>query len=89
MIVQEVPRNEWPLGRIMETSTDQQGLVRAVKIKLGFRNSQKKESDARKQVIERPVQKVVLLMEGVSLRSSNFKLEIIHELSILPWKIHQ
>ena len=66
IVQEEVPRNEWPLGRIMETSTDQQGLVRAVKIKLGFRNSQKKESDARKQVIERPVQKVVLLMEGVS-----------------------
>ena len=43
VIVQDdVPRNEWPLGRIMETTTDKQGLVRSVKIKLDLRNSPKK-----------------------------------------------
>ena len=37
----EVPRNEWPLGMIMETSMNQEGLVRAVKVKLGSRNPRK------------------------------------------------
>ena len=66
VIVQdEVPRNEWPLGIVIESSADQEGLVRSVKIKLGSRNPQKKENYARCSIIERPVQKVVLLMEGV------------------------
>ena len=60
----EVPRNEWPLGMVMETSRNQEGLVRAVKVKLGSRNPQM-GSDAKCSVVERPVQKVVLLMEGV------------------------
>ena len=60
----EVPRNEWPLGMVMETSMNQEGLVRAVKVRLGSRNPQK-GSDAKCSVVERPVQKVVLLMEGV------------------------
>ena len=64
VIVQDdVPRNEWPLGKIMETTTDKQGLVRSVKIKLGARNSPKKGNDAKCSIIERPVQKVVLLIE--------------------------
>ena len=59
VIVQdEVPRNEWPLGMVMETSMNQEALVRAVKVKLGFRNPQKGS------VFERPVQKVVFLMKG-------------------------
>ena len=62
IVQEEVPRNEWPLGKIMDTSTDQQGLVRSVKIKLGSRNPQKKGNST---IIERPVQKVVLLLEGV------------------------
>lgn len=71
VIVQDdVPRNEWPLGRIMETTTDKQGLVRSVKIKLGLRNSPKKGNDAKCSVIERPVQKVVLLIEGVDLKKT-------------------
>ena len=67
VIVQdEVPRNEWPLGMVMETSMNQEGLVRAVKVKvkLGSRKPQK-GSDTTSSVVERPVQKVVLLMKGV------------------------
>ena len=65
IVQEEVPRNEWPLGKITDTSTDQQGLVRSVKIKLGSRNPQKKGNDTNSHIIERPVQKVVLLLEGV------------------------
>ena len=50
-------------GRV-ESSMNQEGLVRAVKVKLGSRNPQK-GSHAKCSVVERPVQKVVLLMEGV------------------------
>ena len=64
IVQEEVPRNEWPLGKITDTSTDQQGLVRSVKIKLGSRNPQKKGNDTNSQTIKRPVQKVVLLLEG-------------------------
>ena len=39
IIVQdEVPRNEWPLGMVIEISMNQEGLVRVVKVKLGSRN---------------------------------------------------
>ena len=65
VIVQdEVPRNEWPLGLVVETSVNQEGLVRALKVRLGSRNPQK-GSHAKCSVVERPVQKVVLLMEGI------------------------
>ena len=43
---------------------NQEGLVRAVKVKLGSRNPQK-GSHAKCSVVERPVQNVVLLMQGV------------------------
>ena len=42
IVQEEIIRNEWPLGKITDTSTDQQGHVRSVKIKLGSRNPQKK-----------------------------------------------
>ena len=65
MVQGEAPRNEWPLGRITEVSSDEQGLVRSVKIKLGDRNFQKERSGSRLPIIERPVQKVVLLLEAI------------------------
>ena len=65
MVQGEAPRNEWPLGRITEVSSDEQGLIRSVKIKLGDRNFQKERSGSRLPIIERPVQKVVLLLEAI------------------------
>ena len=65
MVQDEAPRNEWPLGKVMETTSDKQGLVRSVKIKLGARRLEKKENNSRLSIIERPVQKVVLLLEAV------------------------
>ena len=65
VIVQdEVSRNEWPLAVVTETSMNQEGLVRAVKVKLRSRNP-RKGSDYKCSVVERPVQKVVLLLESV------------------------
>ena len=65
MVRDEAPRNEWPLGKIMEISSDEQGLVRSVTIKLGARNLQKEGNKDKLSIIERPIQKVVLLLEGV------------------------
>lgn len=62
----DLPRNEWQLARVTETTTDKDGLVRRVKVCLGDRNL---ERDGRRlnklSVIERPVQKLILLLETI------------------------
>ncbi|XP_078350872.1 uncharacterized protein LOC144635663 [Oculina patagonica] len=60
IVKEDVPRNEWPLGKVIQTRSDKQGLVRSVRIRLGSRDSQRNGHDA----IERPIQQVVLLMEA-------------------------
>jgi hypothetical protein len=49
-----VSRMEWPLAIVIEALTSSDGLVRKVKVKLG----------SRKSILERPVQKLVLLLES-------------------------
>ncbi|XP_062846427.1 uncharacterized protein LOC134325915 isoform X2 [Trichomycterus rosablanca] len=61
-----LPRNCWRLGRVIETVIDKDGLVRRAKISLGDRNLNKKgERLGKPSVVERPVQKLVLLLEAV------------------------
>lgn len=48
----DLPRNQWPLGRVIESNPDEDGLVRRVKVKL--------QSD----ILERTVHKLVLLIEN-------------------------
>ena len=71
IVQEEVPRNEWALGKIMDTSTEQQGLVRSVKIKLGSRNPQKKGNDTNSHIIERQVQRWSSYWKAWSKTSSN------------------
>lgn len=60
-----LPRNHWQLGRVVETVQDSDGLVRRVKVQVGERKSQRKQDPPSKpSVIERPVQKLVLLLEN-------------------------
>lgn len=47
-----LPRNQWPLGRVIESSPDEDGLVRRVKVKL------------QSGILERTVHKLVLLIEN-------------------------
>lgn len=54
-----LPRNQWQLGRVIETVQDSDGLVRRVKLQLG-----KCINDSKPTVIERPVHKLVVLLEG-------------------------
>lgn len=61
---EDVHRNEWRLGRVSETTIDKDGLVRRVKIQLGDSKLGKKGERLHKvSEVERPVQKLVLLLE--------------------------
>ncbi|XP_067279675.1 uncharacterized protein [Pseudorasbora parva] len=60
-----LPRNEWRLGRIIDTVTSQDGLVRKVTIALGDKKLNKKGGRVNKvSKVERPAQKLVLLLEA-------------------------
>ncbi|XP_030611587.1 uncharacterized protein LOC115798771 [Archocentrus centrarchus] len=61
----DLPRNEWRLARVMETVTDKDGLVRKVKIRFGERKMEKGQCSSKPSIVERPVQKLVLLLETV------------------------
>ncbi len=59
------PRSVWRLGRVSETVMDKDGLVRSVKLFLGDRNLNKRgECISKASVVERPVHKLVLLVEA-------------------------
>ena len=61
----DLPRNEWKLGRVTETTVGRDGLVRKVKLCIGDRNLNEKGKRCNKvTVIERPVQKLILLLEA-------------------------
>lgn len=53
----DLPRNQWPLAKVVEANTDDDGLVRRVKVQLGNSGS------ASSSVLERNVHKLVLLVE--------------------------
>ena len=48
-------RNSWPLGKVVEVFPDEKGLVRRVKVKV------------KSSVLERPVDKLCLIVEGQEL----------------------
>ncbi len=57
-------RNEWPLGRVTEAMEGEDGLVRKVKLNVGSRKlDNKRRRKAELSVLERPIQKVILLLE--------------------------
>lgn len=60
-----VVRNQWPIARVEEVKTDEDGLVRRVKVLRG--DSQLDQKGKRvniTRILERPIQKIVLLLEG-------------------------
>ncbi|XP_065097354.2 uncharacterized protein [Paramisgurnus dabryanus] len=62
---EDLHRNEWRLGRVSETTTDKDGLVRRVKLQLGDSKLGKKGERLHKlSEVERPIQKLVLLLES-------------------------
>ena len=54
----DVRRNQWPMARIEEVFTDDEGMVRSVKIRTSATGEQKKGS-----LLIRPITKLVLLLE--------------------------
>lgn len=65
-VEQTQPRSVWRLGRVSETVIDEDGLVRRAKIILADKNLDKKGKRLNKVFeVERPVHKLVLLLEAV------------------------
>lgn len=66
MDIDEVsPRGEWKLARVIETVLGKDGLVRRVKISVGDKRlNEKGERLGKPSILERPVQKLVLLVEA-------------------------
>lgn len=63
----DLPRSEWRLARVTETTIDKDGLVRRVKVCFGDRNLERDGRRLNKPfVTERPVQKLILLLEASS-----------------------
>ncbi|XP_049419820.1 uncharacterized protein LOC125880984 [Epinephelus fuscoguttatus] len=58
-----VPRNQWHLGRVVETTEGPDSLVRRVKVQVGERKAATKDCPSKPSIIERPIQKLVLLLE--------------------------
>ena len=49
-------RNDWPLGRILELETSEDGLIRRVKVKLGSRHGRPSA------ILERSIRDVILIV---------------------------
>lgn len=57
---------KWRLAKVVETVTDKDGLVRRVKIRLGHQKMGKDgQRSGKPSIVERPVQKLILLLETV------------------------
>ncbi|KAM9709232.1 uncharacterized protein ACNS7B_023621 [Menidia menidia] len=64
---ENTPRNEWPLAKVVEAEEDDDGLVRKVKIQIGqSKLGPKGERLTQPSFLERPVQKLVVLVEHYS-----------------------
>lgn len=64
IIKEDTPRNQWHLGRVVETTQENDGLVRRVRLLVGERTSGKQNRPTKPLIIERPIQKLVLLLES-------------------------
>ena len=60
----KIPRNLWPLAKVVEAEKDDDGLVRKVKVMVGDRQVTERRNGSPLKIMERPVHKLVLLMQG-------------------------
>ncbi|XP_029967500.1 uncharacterized protein LOC115402944 [Salarias fasciatus] len=66
---ENIPRNEWKLAKVIEANKDDDGLVRKVKIQVGQRDlGSKGERLKQLSYLERPVQKLVVLVQNESIK---------------------
>ncbi|KAL1276830.1 hypothetical protein QQF64_036453 [Cirrhinus molitorella] len=62
---EDLPRNEWRLGRVVDVCADGDGLVRKAKIQIGNRKLGKKgQRLTNPSILERPIHKLVVLVEN-------------------------
>lgn len=62
---EELPRNEWRLGRVLDVCKDEDGLVRKVKVQIGNRKLGKQgQRLVSPTILERPIHKLVVLVEN-------------------------
>lgn len=60
-----VPRNDWRLGRVLDVCTDEDGLVRKVRVQVGKREPGKEGPRlSGPSIVERPIHKLVVLVEN-------------------------
>ncbi|KAJ8364861.1 hypothetical protein SKAU_G00136920 [Synaphobranchus kaupii] len=65
IVKEDVPHNEWKLARVLDVCKDDDGLVRKATIQIGERKLSKEgERLSKPSVIERPIQKLVILVES-------------------------
>ena len=55
----DASRNQWPMARVVQVHKDSEGVVRSARLLVGKTRSQQDE-----RILERPVQKIVLLKES-------------------------
>ena len=64
LIETEVPRMEWPMGKVVEVQKDADELVRRVKVQLSVKSDRGIKSQKQPSVLGRPIQKLVVLLQA-------------------------
>jgi len=64
LIETEVPCMKWPMGKVVEVQKDADELVRRVKVQLSVKSDREIKSQKQPSVLERPIQKLVVLLEA-------------------------
>ena len=60
MLKEDSGRNKWPMGRVIAIFPDQNGSVRNIRLKV----SRREVGNIRSCILDRPIGKVVLLLES-------------------------
>ena len=65
----DTARNDWPLGRVIDVIKGDDDLVRRVKVQVGTHNLDSKgRRKGNLSILERPIQKLVLVLEADSMQ---------------------
>ena len=65
VVDQNLPRSQWQLGQVVDAPQGQDGLVRRVQLKMATRDLDNKgRRKGEMTVLERPIQKLVLILEN-------------------------
>ena len=59
-----LPRTQWRMGRVIMADPGPDGLVRKVQIKIGNPGHASNRKNTELKILERPVQKLILLLES-------------------------